>query len=151
MVDYSLYLIMFLLGTFKFMFASVPGTIAGVPFFAKFISVLLGGLVSFNLFYFMANFFIKKSLEKRLKKIEAGKLKRRKRFTKVNKTLVKLKTTSYGFFLISVLTPIVFSIPLGAIIVAKFYRHRKLSYWISTASLIVSCALFTYVIQLIKS
>ena len=142
---------MFLLGTFKFMFASAPGTIAGVPFFAKYISVLLGGLVSFNIFYFMANFFIKRSLEKKLKKIEAGKLKIKKRFTKVNKTLVKLKMTAYGFWFISILAPIVLSVPIGAIVVAKFYRHRKVSYWISTTSLIVSCALFTYVIQLIKS
>lgn len=150
MANFPIYFLMFVLGTFKFMFASVPGVLADLPFLNNYIPVVLGGLFSFNIFYFMANFFIKKSIEIKLKKIKNGNYKQKKNFTRVNKILVKLKTTTAGFWIITVLSPLVFSIPLGSIIVAKFYRHRKESYWISTTSIVISGAVFTYLIQILK-
>lgn len=151
MANFSIYLAMVLLATFKFMFAAVPGVIAGLPFWGIYISVTIGGLLSFNVFYFMANFFIKRTLENKLKKIKSGTYKPKKSFTKVNKKLVKLKMTTAGFWIITIAAPLVMSVPLGTIVVAKFYRHHKESYWISTTSILIFGAVFTYLIQLIKS
>lgn len=149
MANISIYLSMFLLGTFKFVFASGPGIAAGLNFFNIYITVILGGLLSFNVFYFMANYFIKRNLEQKLAKIKAGTYKPKKNFTKLNKSLVKIKMTNTGFWLITILGPLFLSVPLGTIIVAKFYRHHKETYWISSLSLIVFGGVFTKFFQAI--
>ncbi len=150
MVNLSLYLLIFILGTFKYMFAAVPGVVAGIPFFNNYITLVFGGLVSFNFFYFMSTIIIKKSLEKRRQKFLAGNYVIKKNFTRRNKILAKLKMTDLGFWALTIIGPLVLSIPLGAIIVAKFYRHRKMAYWNSTISLIVFGGIFTLITELIK-
>lgn len=149
MSDITAYLSMFFLGTFKFVFASGPGVAAGLNFIDIYITVVLGGLFSFNLFYFMANYFIKRNLVKKLSKIKAGTYTTKKNFTKLNKTLVKIKMTDLGFWLITILGPVFLSVPLGTIIVAKFYRHHKETYWISSISLLIFGAIFTKLFQTI--
>ena len=151
MANYSLYLLIVFLGTFKFMFAAVPGVLAGLPILRVYSAVMFGALISFNSFYFLANYFINRKLQVKLRKIKAGTYKPKKNFTKINKSLVRLKTTSLGFWIICIVTPLVLSVPLGSIIVAKFYRHRKISYWITTSSLLIFGAIFTYLTLLIKS
>lgn len=151
MADFSIYLGIVFLATIKFMFAAVPGVLADLPFLGIYIAVSIGGLISFNVFYTMSNYFIKRTLDNKLKKIKAGTYKPKKSFTKMNKTLVRLKMTEAGFWIITIVAPLVMSVPLGTIVVSKFYRHRKESYWISTASLLVFGAIFTYLTQLIKS
>jgi len=150
MANFSIYLFITFLGTLKFMFASAPGVIADLSFGEVYFFATLGGLISFNLFYFLANYFIKKSLEKNKKRMELGTFKAKKVFTKTNKLIVRLKMNDIGFWVISIVAPLVLSIPIGSIIVAKFYRHHKSTYWITTLSLIVSQALFTAIAFFIK-
>ncbi len=150
MANLHLYLFIVLLGTFKFMFASTPGVIADLPFEKVYFLATLGGLVSFNFFYFLANHFIRKTLEKNKRKMKLGNYIAKKKFTKTNKTIVKLKMTNAGFWIITIVAPLVLSIPIGSIIVAKFYRHHKETYWITTLSLIFSQAIFTVLAYLIK-
>lgn len=150
MVNFSLYLLIFILGTFKYMFAAVPGVVAGIPFFNNYITVVFGGLVSFNFFYFMSTIFIKRSLEKKRLLIQSGKYIPKKTFTKKNKAIAALKMTPFGFWALTIVGPLVLSIPLGAIIIAKFYRHRKLGYWNGTFSLIIFGAIFTLITELFK-
>lgn len=151
MANITAYLSMFLLGTFKFVFASGPGIAAKLNFFEIYFTVMLGALFSFNLFYFMANHFIKRNLEQKLSKIKAGTYNPKNNFTKVNKTLVKIKMSNLGFWLITILAPIFLSVPLGTIIVAKFYRHHKETYWISSISLLIFGAIFTKFFQTIQT
>ncbi len=73
----------------------------------------------------------------------------KKNFTKLNKTLVRLKMTNTGFWLITVLGPVFLSVPIGTIIVAKFYRHHKETYWISSISLLIFGGIFTKLFQTI--
>lgn len=150
MAKFSLYLLTAFLGTFKFMFAAVPGVVAGLSFFEIYGAVMFGAIASFNVSYLLANVLIKRTLKNKLKKIKAGTYKVKKNFTRINKLLVKLKKTPIGYWIICIGAPLVLSVPIGSIIVAKFYRHRKESYWISTVSLFIFGALFTYITQLIK-
>ena len=150
MANISIFIFIALLGTLKFMFASTPGVIANLPFLEVYFFATLGGLVSFNVFYFLANYFITKSLENNQKKMKLGTYKSPKKFTKTNKVIVRLKMTDFGFWAITIVAPLVLSIPIGSIIVAKFYRHHKITYWITTLSLIVSQALFTFIAFSIK-
>lgn len=150
MANFSLYLFIFILGTFKYMFSAVPGVVAGVPFFNNFITLTIGGLVSFNFFYFMYSKLIKNALKKKKIKIEAGTYVPKKVFTKKNKIITIVKRSKLGFWAITIIGPMVLSIPLGAIIIAKFYRHRKLAYWNTTFSIILFGAIFTFITELFK-
>ena len=151
MGNLHLYSSVFFLATFKFMFAPIAGVYSGLPFWEVYLLVAFGGWTSFNVFYFLANYFIKKSVERRIKLSKTPNYKPKKIFTKVNKTIVKIKRTNLGFWLISIGAPLVFSIPLGSIIVAKFYHHHKETYWISSISIFVFGGIFTYLAYFLKN
>ncbi len=150
MAKISIYIFITLLGTLKFMFASTPGVIGNLSFWEVYFFATLGGLISFNIFYFLANYFIKKSIADNQRKMKLGTYKAPKVFTKTNKLIVKLKMTDLGFWLITIIAPLVLSIPIGSIIVAKFYRHHKITYWVTTSSLIFFQAIFTGIAFAIK-
>ncbi len=70
---------------------------------------------------------IPESVLKRLrswKQNRLSKTKNRKKFSKRNKMIVKARS-KYGMWGISLLTPILLSIPLGAFLIRKYYHHRK--------------------------
>lgn len=48
----------------------------------------------------------------------------KKIFSKKNRAIIRVKR-SYGLFGLAFLTPCLFSIPIGTIIAAKYYRHDK--------------------------
>ena len=65
-------------------------------------------------------------------------------FTKKNKLIIKIKRSNNGFILICVLAPLFLSIPIGTIVVAKFYGNRPRAYVLVCFTLIVVSFLLTY-------
>jgi hypothetical protein len=59
------------------------------------------------------NFFSRKKVKRKIKI-----------FTRKNRFLVRFKKT-YGFWGIIIATPVLLSIPLGAFLARKYYRHRR--------------------------
>jgi len=105
---------------FKFLGAPAAGRFAyGDDWVQTFIVVLIGGMIGVTFFYYSAGYFMEKAAEKRRK---SGKVK--KKFTRLNKTVVKIKQ-KLGVYGIALLSPSFFSIPVGSIIAAKFYKHNK--------------------------
>jgi len=51
-------------------------------------------------------------------------LKQKKKFTRMNKMMVRIKAR-FGIYLLTIIAPLFFSIPLGSIICAKFYGDKK--------------------------
>lgn len=100
----------FFLATFKFMFAPFGGIPFELTFLETFFAALLGGITSSFVFYFSANYFLKKSNKKEKAKVH----------TKTNKFIVKLKSKT-GRIGICFWAPFFLSIPIGSIITAKFY------------------------------
>ena len=101
----------------------------GINFVTAIISVFSGGLISAFVFYFGSEFFMKRAHRKKVEKIEAAiakgtPIKKKKTFTRLNKSLVKFKH-SIGQKGLCVLAPLFLSVPLGSIICAKFFGHRK--------------------------
>jgi|TARA_B110000285_G_scaffold217290_1_gene265478 TRAP-type uncharacterized transport system fused permease subunit len=147
----GLYVFGFLLGTFKFMFAAafllVAASEAEIPisYWEVVISTFLGAFVSFNVFFFFSGLLMERAKEKKLEKIKKGTLKPKKQFSRMNKFIVRLKFSSFGYFVLVIVGPMVLSIPIGSIIIAKFYRKIKFTYWLEVVSLFVWANLFTLV------
>jgi hypothetical protein len=123
------YIVFFLLSTFKFLVTPFGGPPAKLTFLETYISCVSGGILSAVVFYFSADFFIKKAKLKRLKLIKETKerglyLVEKKKFTTFNKFIVKTKK-KLGIFGISFYAPLFFSVPIGSIVAAKFYGKDK--------------------------
>ena len=121
--------ILFGVSTVKFLFAPFGGKIAELTFIETYVSCCSGAIFSAAIFYFSANYFIKRAIEKNAK-IRKNFLDQglpipvKKRFTRMNKGVIRMKR-SIGIIGIAFWAPFFLSIPLGSIITAKFYGHNK--------------------------
>jgi hypothetical protein len=114
----------------------------GVPFWEITISSALGGSFSSFLFYFASErviSFQKKRLE--LKALK-GNVKPKRKFTRANKWVVKIKQT-FGILGITLLAPLLLSVPVGSMVCAKFYSDNRYTFplmllWIGMNSVLLN-------------
>lgn len=119
----------FILGTFKFLFSGIPGAVADVPIWHTMIASGSGAVLSGLFFFSMADYFRKRSFQNMLKRKKEAEdagivYKSKKKFTKLNKGIVYIKRFM-GVYGITLVGPLFLSVPIGAIITAKFYGKRK--------------------------
>jgi hypothetical protein len=123
------------LGTFKFLFAhwtvhfSAMASDSSFTLFELFTSVTAGAWFSMAIFYFTSGIFMRRAHAKKLNAImEAEKkgieYKRKKSFTKMNKTIIWIKR-NIGIYGVTLLAPLFLSVPIGSVVCAKFYGNRK--------------------------
>lgn len=141
------YLSFALFSTWKFMFTPMLGPAAGLVFVETFFSCLAGGFVSVTLFYFGSNYFMEQARRRKLRKVEQAmrkgkKVKIAKTFSRTNRTIIKIKL-KLGKWMICWLVPLFFSLPLGSIITAKFYKHHKNTYFLILVGVAINCFLIT--------
>jgi hypothetical protein len=141
-MNFAAYSTGFLMGTVKFMFAATSMMAFSVSYWEVVFATFLGAFVSFNIFFFFSGLLMEKAKEKKLEKIKKGTLKPKKQFSRMNKFIVRLKFSSFGYFVLVIVGPMVLSIPIGSIIIAKFYRRIKYTYWLEIISLFVWANLF---------
>jgi len=113
----------------KFLFTPFGGPKAGLSFIETYVVCVAGALLSASIFYFSSEFFLKRARNKRnelsRKSIETGiPLKQKKKFTKTNKLIVRIKH-KLGIIGVAFYAPLFLSIPIGTIITAKFYGKEK--------------------------
>ncbi len=128
------------LSSIKFMFAPVLGLNLNLSFIETYFSCVTGATLTAIVFYFGANFFMRRAHQKRVekyrKKVESGiPFKRKRNFTRMNKTVVRVKK-SIGIFGIAMWAPFFLSVPIGSIITAKFFGKRKITF------VIILCGIF---------
>lgn len=127
----SKYITIFALSTFKFMFAPYMGKAAGFSFLENHIVTFLGAGITSTIFFHGASYFNERARKKRIikdaKRVAQGK-KPKKKFTRANKIVIKIKT-GIGFYGLGVFAPIFLSVPIGSIVVAKFYSKKKIAFW----------------------
>lgn len=129
----SKYLFVISIATFKFLFSQGVAAAMGLSFLEVFLLTSAGACVSATFFYWLAEHFnelSKRKRKKKAKKLIAQGLHpiHKKDFTRVNKIIVKGKT-KIGFYGIATLTPLFLSVPIGSIIVAKFYGRFSWSFY----------------------
>ena len=140
----GLYTLAFLVSTVKFLFAASIMSVTPLYPFEIAISTGLGALFSFNVFYWSAGFFMRRAKEKKIRDMQKETYQKKPIFTKVNKLMVKTKRSKSGFWLICICAPLFLSVPIGSIIVAKFYRDNKLTYPIAMLSLSIWAFILAY-------
>lgn len=146
MDNFSLYGVAFLIATVKFLFAaSIVGASSLSPLEIA-ISTGLGALCSFNVFYWSSSYFMNKAKNRKTRSPRNTAIRdyvnKKAVFTKMNKYIVKAKMSKSGFWLICILAPLFLSVPIGSILVAKFYRDTKAAYPL----VMVSLTLFAFIL-----
>jgi len=122
----------FFVATFKFSVAPFGGLPFGLSYLESFLAAFVGGSVSSCLFYFSANYFLKKT-----KKKEGAKT-----HTKTNKLIVKLKRNT-GKIGVCFWAPFFLSIPVGSIITAKFYGKYKTTFLLILIGMAINASIMT--------
>lgn len=159
-MNYTILISGFWLGTFKFLFAhwiayGIASKIDDQPHYIEiFIAVTAGAWISMGVFYFMSELLMKAAAKKRHEKYQAAKaagieLPHKKRFTRMNKAVVKMKR-SIGIYGITLIAPLLLSIPIGSIVCAKFYGHEKKTFplmMLFTASYSLLMCFFIYLLK----
>lgn len=112
----------------KYMMAPPIGLAAGLNFWETFLVMLAGGLIGAFAFFRLGTFFIERArvrmVRRRGEALEDGRPIPRI-FTKKNRKIIQWKHKLGFYGMVFTAIPLA-SIPIGAIIVAKFYRHEKL-------------------------
>ncbi len=117
---------------------------------------ILGGWVGTLFFYGSSNKWFekarKRALEKEKRAREKGEAFFKKKFTRTNKIIVRVKR-AFGLIGLALLTPTIISIPLGSIIAAKYFRRNRwtvpallisVAFWSVLLSTIADSARFIY-------
>ncbi len=92
---------------------------------------------------------MQRTKDKKLKAIAEGTYVRKNAFTKLNKFMVRLKSSKSGFWIACLFAPLILSIPVGSIIVAKFYRETKLTYTVAMSAIAVWAFVLAYLNDII--
>ena len=99
-------------------------------FLKVFLVTVSGGIFGNIFFTNLSSIILKKWHVYRIKR---GYIHKRKIFTTANRRIIRVKKR-FGLTGIALLTPILFSIPLGALIAEKFYKDKR------TIIIYLSCA-----------
>lgn len=139
----------FLLATFKFMLAPLSGLGLGLSFLIAMLTSFVGATLSSAVFYFMSEYFLQRSAQKKLAKTQAEgyQPKFSKKKWVVNRTIIKIKL-GIGQIGLCFLAPLFLSIPIGTIICAKFFGKKKTTYPIIVIGVAVNSFLLTLVSSL---
>ncbi len=140
----SLYGIAFLLGTVKFLFAASMVSASSLTPLEIALATGAGAFFSFNVFYWSAGYFMRRARRKNFEAIQKGTYNPKRSFSRINRIMVKTKMSKSGFWVICTLAPIFLSIPIGTIIVAKFYHGWKWTYPVVTASILTWAFFLAY-------
>ena len=144
MMNWGVYLYVFFLAHVKFLFAaSIAQSTTELTFFEILICTSVGAVFCFYIFFFISQKMMVYAHKKRIKNYQL-KGKTKKNFTKKNKLIVKIKRSNMGFMLICTLAPLFLSVPIGTMVVVKFYGNRPSAYLIVTLTLIIVAYLLTY-------
>jgi len=132
------------MSTWKFLFAAaITRSTFEVTLLEIYIATALGGLFSFNLCYWSADYLMGRAKRKKLEKIKSGKLKPKKNFTRLNKSLVKLKMSQNGLWILATAGTLFMSLPVAGIVLAKFYGSKWKAYSIAVGTIILTALLLT--------
>jgi hypothetical protein len=117
------------IATVKLAFSPMTSLGLGYSFLEAFLFAAIGGCIGVLFFYRISDWIMKRARLRRLHHeiaVQHGvaKPRRRRVFTRRNRTIIKVKHGS-GLIGLALLTPFVLTIPVGSIIAARFFRHDR--------------------------
>ena len=137
----------FLLSTVKFMWAPGTAIASGMKPFETIVITSLGGITGITVFYYFGHWVFQQIDEWRYRKLTK---KQKKIFTRRNRYIVKFKL-SFGLLGLIFVTPAILSIPIGAVVAAKFYFKNRYTYPLLLVSTVLWSIALTIFVSSIKS
>jgi len=146
-MNWSAYITLASLATVKFMFSAIPGPHLGASPVETVLSIFIGGCVGSAFFYYSAEFFMKRNRDKRQKQREemGCDYVEKNKFTRVNKGIVKLKNR-FGKVGICFWAPFLLSVPVGSIVVAKFFGRESFTFLFIVIGMAINASLTTFIV-----
>lgn len=119
-------ILVFLLSTVKFVFGAVPMALGfGFSFFEAVVVTSIGGFLGVLSFTFMSDKIVHALQRRRARKLaENPQMEKGKKFTRRNRMIVSVKRR-FGLIGISILTPLLFSIPLGCFLSVRYFKNKQ--------------------------
>jgi hypothetical protein len=155
-----------LLASVKYFYTLPYALIIGLEFEHAIMALLTGGMGGFLFFYYLSKYVLRafnyvwpyicnlvpQYIKRRYREIFIRvKVKREtKIFTRKNRFLVRFRNT-YGYWGIIIGTPVLLSIPLGAFLARKYYRHRRHLVFYMMCSIASWAAVLSGIIHLFPS
>ena len=145
-MSWATFLFIFFLAHVKFIFTPsiAIATFNELSFYQIFLPTVFGALFCFNFFFWISKRLMLIAKARRIRINLKNKKKTKKYFSKRNKWIIKIKQSKMGLVLICFLAPLFLSIPIGTIIVVKFYGNRLRAYLTVSISLIIATFLLTW-------
>jgi len=139
------YTFLYFLSFIKYLFAPIYGWWRGLNFIEIAVSCFAGAYTCFNIFYWSSSYFFERAAQKR-----RNQSKKKKYFTRTNRTIVRMRQSRFGFILITILCPMFLSVPLGTLIVVKFYGHFKHTFFVTSIFILSWSVLLTFTYMFVK-
>jgi len=122
----------FFIATFKFSVATVPGPHLGMSYFESVLAAFSGGTACSLVCYFASDFILLQLEKRREKKrnlmlAQSMTPPQKKKMTRMNRLIVRIKMR-FGQVGICFYAPFFLSIPIGSMVVAKFYGKKWQSF-----------------------
>ncbi|MBK7213490.1 MAG: hypothetical protein IPH88_09410 [Bacteroidales bacterium] len=149
------FLIIFSLSSVKFLIAPPLSFGMGLNYFQTVASTSAGGIMGVLLFFYMSRVIIRMydqyirsyvhdAVHYIAIKVKKGHIAERyfpssrirRKFTFSNRLFVRVRK-KYGFIGIVILTPVLFSIPVGSFLAARFYSNRQYAVLYLSASVLI--------------
>lgn len=138
------------LATVKFMFSAIPGPALGLNYVETVISIFVGAVISAAFFFFSAEYFMQRAQKKRINLMHEALKKgetiaQKKVFSRMNKGVVRLKLR-FGKIGICFWAPFLLSVPVGSIIVAKFYGKYSFTFLYVILGMLINSLLTSFIV-----
>lgn len=118
-----------LFSALKFFLAPAAVLLSGYDLIATILITSFGGVGGFVIFYLFGSFFYRQY-------IRVFPPNRKRVFSSRRRRMVRYKG-KYGFWGLAVLTPVLFGIPLGALIAAAFFQERMRTISVFVSSIVI--------------
>ncbi|MFB6258057.1 MAG: hypothetical protein ABEH38_05125 [Flavobacteriales bacterium] len=92
-------------------------------FWETILMTMIGGVVGTTFFYLISGQLMKRAWDRRMRRAAEGRAPRKRTFRRRNKTIVRVKR-KFGLIGLALVTPAIISIPIGAVLAAKYFRKR---------------------------
>ena len=149
-MNWTGYLTLATLATIKFMFSAIPGPALGLNYAETVISIFIGAVISAAFFFFSAEYFMQRAQNKRIKLLQEalnkGETIAQKRvFSRMNKGVVWLRLR-FGKIGICFWAPFLLSVPIGSIIVAKFYGKYSFTFLYVIIGMLINSLITSFIV-----
>ena len=132
------YAILILVASTKFALTPLVSLPMQISKTELFVTMLVGGLMGYFLFFYFSEYLINRFAAFRLKR----KQRERRVFSKKNRMIIGV-VRKRGLILLALITPIILSIPVGAFLAARYFTNKAKINVVMISSILMWSIIYT--------